>query len=474
MNNDALAEAVRLLMAERRLPHDHIRTDAADDPLPPRRAGETSVVVAALDASTFSLGRADYFCNGVEDDKIIQAALDQLPASGGRIRLTEGTFKFGATGLTLPPSNVTLEGLGMGVTILLATVVISSMIKNDDNVGQSRYQRIQDLTIDGDDKAVYGILAPQACQVFMEVDRVGIFDCTSNGVNLARPAGYWRFRRCVFSGNNGNGVSGREAGQEYMDCTFSNNTGAGVGIQQDGNGHIMGCQFSNNGGAGIASGNAISQGFGNFIITNNIFSGNGGCAVHIQDGDDNLIANNIFESNAGGSVCIGAGAFGTSNDNFVVGNIQDGGGTFISVSAGSSAHQTSNVINGVLEAGPVFESKFTTTTSTFHQGGVLTTGVGTFKLPWTTSGTITGVRAAAGIAPVGADIIVDVNKNGTSIFSALNQPRVPAGSTVGAEATTIASPNLVSGDYLTVDIDQIGSSTPGTDLVVVVEWRVAV
>lgn len=78
--------------------------------------------------------------------------------------------------------------------------------------------------------------------------------------------------------------------------------------------------------------------------------------------------------------------------------------------------------------------------------------------------TIYGVWPAVGVAPTGADLVLDVHKNGATIFSTqANRPRVTAGSNGGAlavpDVTTIAD-----GEYLTVDIDAIGSGVPGADV----------
>lgn len=82
--------------------------------------------------------------------------------------------------------------------------------------------------------------------------------------------------------------------------------------------------------------------------------------------------------------------------------------------------------------------------------------------------TITAVRASVGTAPAGLTVIVDVNKNGTTIYTSQgNRPTIA----IAANTATANSPNVTSvaaGDYLTVDIDQIGSTTPGADLAVTV------
>lgn len=63
-----------------------------------------------------------------------------------------------------------------------------------------------------------------------------------------------------------------------------------------------------------------------------------------------------------------------------------------------------------------------------------------------------------GTAPTGANFIVEFNKNGT-LFATVT---VPAG--VASAAATGLSEQFVSGDVLTWDITQVGSTTAGADV----------
>ena len=74
------------------------------------------------------------------------------------------------------------------------------------------------------------------------------------------------------------------------------------------------------------------------------------------------------------------------------------------------------------------------------------------------------VFLSIGQPPTDAAVIVDVNNNGTSIFS--SRPTIPAGSFTGSSVSFTSSPYTWNmGDWFTVDIDQIGSGTAGTNLV---------
>ena len=112
----------------------------------------------------------------------------------------------------------------------------------------------------------------------------------------------------------------------------------------------------------------------------------------------------------------------------------------------------------------------TTVPAVFSLSGAATTGTGTLRYPISFPATIHNVLVSAGTAPTGADLIIDVNKNGTTIFTTqTNRPTIAA----GVNASSFAIPDVTSlatNDYITVDIDQIGSTIAGSDLVVVVTF----
>jgi hypothetical protein len=76
-----------------------------------------------------------------------------------------------------------------------------------------------------------------------------------------------------------------------------------------------------------------------------------------------------------------------------------------------------------------------------------------------------------GTDPVGADLNLDLNKNGSnSIFSSTFGI---SDGTSSASTTTFNATyeDLAADDYLTLDIDQIGSTTAGSDLSITIEVR---
>lgn len=108
---------------------------------------------------------------------------------------------------------------------------------------------------------------------------------------------------------------------------------------------------------------------------------------------------------------------------------------------------------------------------TFAYAGTLAAGANAARYYVEEAVTITAVRASVGTAPTGATLIVDVNKNGTTIYTTQgNRPTIAiSGNTATANSPDVTT--LAAGDYLTVDIDQVGSTVAGGDLTVQIELK---
>jgi hypothetical protein len=77
-----------------------------------------------------------------------------------------------------------------------------------------------------------------------------------------------------------------------------------------------------------------------------------------------------------------------------------------------------------------------------------------------------------GTAPTGSAVIVDVNKNGTTVFTTQsNRPQIADGQYSSGVVTAVEVAPFVAGDYFTVDIDQVGSTIAGSDLTVEVRLQ---
>lgn len=101
----------------------------------------------------------------------------------------------------------------------------------------------------------------------------------------------------------------------------------------------------------------------------------------------------------------------------------------------------------------------------------LTTGTAkiTFRMPMTMTSLnagVNGIHLGVTTAPTGAALIVDVKKNGTTIFS--TKPQIDAGSTTSVGSATppvlTAATSFAIDDVITIDITQIGSTIAGAGL----------
>jgi hypothetical protein len=115
-------------------------------------------------------------------------------------------------------------------------------------------------------------------------------------------------------------------------------------------------------------------------------------------------------------------------------------------------------INGGGTSLPVSNSY---TPLTYSATGNLTVRTGKFAIYNDTSATWTFIKARAdvGTAPTGAGVICAVKVNGSTAFTVT----IPAGATTSG-LTSLPPAAVQIGDRVTVDITQVGSTTPGADL----------
>jgi len=120
---------------------------------------------------------------------------------------------------------------------------------------------------------------------------------------------------------------------------------------------------------------------------------------------------------------------------------------------------------------PSGTSGYVWTQAIFTGGGELEVGSGYFRIYAPVAMTIDKVFAAVTTAPTGDAIIVDVNKNGTTIFTTQGSRPSIAATEYTDESDTPDVTTLAAGDYLTFDIDQIGSTVAGSNITVHVRCK---
>ena len=113
-----------------------------------------------------------------------------------------------------------------------------------------------------------------------------------------------------------------------------------------------------------------------------------------------------------------------------------------------------------------FANQIVMSEAVFTIPGVLTTGAKQVRYYCETARVIRNVVVSVSTAPTGSSIIFDVNKNGTTVFTTqANRPQIAASANYdGSSVPAVTS--IAAGDYLTIDVDQVGSSVPGSDAVV--------
>jgi len=99
----------------------------------------------------------------------------------------------------------------------------------------------------------------------------------------------------------------------------------------------------------------------------------------------------------------------------------------------------------------------------YRYTGILYVQNGTSRLYITSNSTLNEINAYIDVGPVGNDIGLRINKNGTSATTVT----ITDGTT---SATTTPNVSFVSGDYITVDITSVGTTTAGSNLYMVLKF----
>lgn len=127
---------------------------------------------------------------------------------------------------------------------------------------------------------------------------------------------------------------------------------------------------------------------------------------------------------------------------------------------------TGNLPTGIKVAQANFLNNYIPSEAVFTIPGTLLFGAKNVRYYCETARTVTNVVASVGVAPSGSNAVFDVNKNGTTIFTTqANRPTITAGSFYdGSSVPNVTS--FAAGDYITVDVDAVGATTPGSDAVI--------
>jgi hypothetical protein len=152
--------------------------------------------------------------------------------------------------------------------------------------------------------------------------------------------------------------------------------------------------------------------------------------------------------------------------------LQDNGGATSSVPVDSTATTgvtkveiRHNGTNYVVESSVQIQIPVVWTIQSVNGTSAITVGAGITKWIAPYAGTIVSARMANGAGTVTGDLIADINKNGTTIFTTQgNRPKVVSGDANGIGS--VKTPDVTTfsaGDYFTVDLDAVNAADDEAD-----------
>ena len=247
----------------------------------------------------------------------VQAALDSLGKTGGRVVLGPGRYVLSET--LRVPSNCILEGAG-AATILEATAEIglraapwNRVVSNADPDGSNENIVIRDLTVDGGGHGQYGTTGIYGLNLSncrdCTVERVWVRNCTGEGILVNYGGGKVIVRGCIVSNcNHGINVHHRGAGHEPTETLLDGNI------------------VRNNRCIGI-----FGEAASNTVISNNLVSDNAWAGIVWMGGADeaqgilypargvSIMGNMVLRNGHQGGIFVN-GTYSETTDFVVVGN----------------------------------------------------------------------------------------------------------------------------------------------------------
>lgn len=247
-----------------------------------------TVVVAASDS--LNKAAANYVCDGTADNVEIQAAIDALPAGGGKVVLLEGIYNL-VNDIHITRNNIILEGQGP-TSQLIQSSASENVITIQGEVGTHIYNiQIRHLLVYGaQDTSGRGICCFYADKVY--IDDIYATHNFEQGIEFRGGNIYCKIENCICWDNDGGGISFR----------------AREGLIA-GDGNIEFCSAVNN----IVYSNTGFGADGLEINVNNEWAGD---IINVS-----LIGNHSYNNNGHGIDVKGAGDPGIGASHYIIGLI---------------------------------------------------------------------------------------------------------------------------------------------------------
>lgn len=294
-----------------------------------RRVRTATFVVAASDSMVQDKTMADYICTGVNDHLVIQAALDALPATGGEVKLLDGTYNIEVS--LVMDSYQTLRGCGYN-TVLTTSTALSGIITALGGAGTEKQGIvIADLRIDAASTAYAGIYWDYVDN--SEIRNVWVHDCSFNkgvtewgGIELLN----CDFDKLVGNSCIDNLISGIQLG-DYIAASGICTEILIEGNTCQGNGYIGISLYTSN----------------NNTVTDNNCQANTEPGIHLDSSSNNTVTGNTCQGNGEEGIRVNH----SSNNNTVTGNTCTENGSGIGVTNSNNNTVTGNTCQGNNEQG---------------------------------------------------------------------------------------------------------------------------
>lgn len=226
--------------------------------------GGAAFFVAASTASAALKARADYVCDGTDDQVQIQAAIDALPDDkGGCVELSYGQYNISSPINVDLAKGFTLRGQGWGTILYAVNGLNDYVIKFPQTEGIDIWAIFHDFKIDGNcgsQSAGGGINAKGAIESIFE--RIWFYKCYDYAIKLTAvntsPLSYGHHNKVIAC--------------HFDEGSQSAGIGQGVYITQNDENFIMFCDFQYMGGSGRGVTGAIQdQSAGLNDFSHNVF-----------------------------------------------------------------------------------------------------------------------------------------------------------------------------------------------------------
>jgi len=272
-------------------------------------ARSATLIVAASNASAKSKAGADYVCDGVADNVEIQAAIDALSTTKGKVQLSEGTFYIAAS-ISIISGNITLEGMGISSTWLSA----AAAGLNDDIIDITSTSKVEvlNLSISGTTQtAGNGIHVYNSNRV--KLKDLYITACKENGIYLegvlTSSASWGNYiDKVIITLCDETGISLLYTQTSFITFSMAENNDFGLKISRYGNNQVLHSFFETNN-TGVMLSNT------SYNIVNGV--GANGCAdygIRLYASKKNIVKNCTIA----GSTAYGIFLSAVENDNNIV------------------------------------------------------------------------------------------------------------------------------------------------------------